>query len=207
MDEVNGLLEGYRTSLADDRRELFDRFRLVDVARKVVGVGSVGTRCWLGLLEGPHHPLGDPLFLQVKEANASVLEPYVGASPLGHHGLRVVTGQRLTQAASDIFLGWSEGPRSGRHYYVRQLWDMKGAADPATMDAETLARYGKLCAWALARAHARTGDAVAISGYLGKSRQFDRAIAAFASSYGDQTTVDHAQLLEAGANGRVALAT
>jgi uncharacterized protein (DUF2252 family) len=198
MDDVLGMIDGYRASLTEDRRELFDRFRLVDVARKVVGVGSVGTRCWVGLLEGPHHPNGDPLFLQVKEANASVLEPFVGGSALGHHGLRVVSGQRLIQAASDIFLGWSEGPHSGRHYYVRQLWDVKGAGDPAGMAPTNLAHYGKLCAWALARAHARTGDSVAISGYLGKSDQFDRAIADFADSYGRQTWVDHASFAAAG---------
>ena len=203
MDEVVGMIEGYRSSLSEDVCQLFDRFRLVDVARKVVGVGSVGTRCWLGLLEGPHHPAGDPLFLQVKEATASVLEPFAGVSELGHHGLRVVAGQRLTQAASDIFLGWSTGPRSGRQYYVRQLWDVKGAGDPSIMDIENLAHYGNLCAWALARAHARTGDPVAISGYLGRSDRMDRALAIFAGRYGTQTWQDHAALIAAGDEGRV----
>jgi uncharacterized protein (DUF2252 family) len=202
-DEVLGMIDGYRASLPDDVRSLFDRFRLVDVARKVVGVGSVGTRCWVGLLEGPSHPSGDPLVLQVKEAQASVLEPYVGASQLPHHGLRVVAGQRLTQAASDIFLGWSEAPKTGRHYYVRQLWDVKGSGDPAVMNAENLARYGALCAWALARAHARTGDPAAISGYLGRSDRFDRAIANFATIYADQTEADHAALLAAIGDGRL----
>ena len=132
-----------------------------------------------------------------------MLEPYAGASKLSHHGLRVVAGQRLTQAASDIFLGWSEGPRSGRHYYVRQLWDVKGSGDPTAMDTQNLARYGALCAWALARAHARTGDPAAISGYLGRSDRFDRAIASFASRYGDQTEADHAALKAAIADGRL----
>jgi uncharacterized protein (DUF2252 family) len=178
MDEVLGLIEGYRASLTEDLRELLDRFRLIDVARKVVGVGSVGTRYWIGLLEGPHHRSGDPLFLQVKEASASVLAPFVGDSPLGHDGLRVVTGQRLTQATSDIFLGWSQGPRTGRQYYVRQLWDVKGAGDPMAMDVSNFAHYAKLSAWALARGHARTGDPVAITGYLGTTDRFDQAVAA-----------------------------
>ena len=203
VDEVIGLIEGYRQSLSEEIRTLFDRFRLVDVARKVVGVGSVGTRCWVGLFEGPDHPAGDPLVLQVKEAQASVLEPYVGASQLPHHGLRVVTGQRLTLAASEIFLGWSEGPRSGRHYYARQLWDAKGSGDPTIMDPQNLARYGALCAWALARAHARTGDPAAISGYLGRGDRFDLAVANFASRYGDQTETDHAALVAAIAGGRL----
>jgi uncharacterized protein (DUF2252 family) len=197
LDEVTEMIDGYRASLPDEIRTLFDRFHLVDVARKVVGVGSVGTRCWVGLLEGPNHPAGDPLVLQVKEAQASVLEPYAGASALPHHGLRVVAGQRLTQAASDIFLGWSEGPRTGRQYYVRQLWDVKGSGDPTIMDPQNLAHYGALCAWALARAHARTGDPAAISGYLGRSDRFDRAVASFAGRYADQTEADHAALVAA----------
>ncbi len=203
LDDLGALIEGYRASLTEDRRELFDRFRLVDVARKVVGVGSVGTRCWVGLLEGPDHPGGDPLFLQVKQALPSVLEPFAGPSALGHHGLRVVTGQRLTQAASDVFLGWSDGPSTGHHYYVRQLWDVKGAGDPTIMDLNNLSHYAGLCAWALAHAHARTGDAVAISGYLGTNDRFDRAIAEFAVRYGDQTEVDHAALQEAVRSGRI----
>jgi uncharacterized protein (DUF2252 family) len=203
LEEVTAMIEDYRASLPHDIRTLFDRFRLVDVARKVVGVGSVGTRCWVGLLEGPHHPAGDPLILQVKEASASVLEPYLGASAVTHHGERVVAGQRLTQAASDIFLGWSEGPRSGRAYYVRQLWDVKGSGDPTAMDADNLTHYGSLCAWALARAHARTGDPVAISGYLGSGDRFDRALGGFAARYGDQTEADHATLVAAIAAGRL----
>src|SRR5262249_32851424 len=149
-------------------------------ARKVVGVGSVGTRCWIALLEGPSGRRDDRLVLQVKEAQASVLERHVGASTIGPPGRRVVAGQRLTQAASDVFLGWGDGARSGHHYYMRQLWDVKGQSDPTAMDPGSLASYGALCAWALARAHARTGDPVAIAGYLGSSDVFDRAVADFA---------------------------
>ena len=127
MDQAQGAQDGYRASLSDDQRHVFDRFELVDVARKAVGVGSVGTYCWVALFEGPERPDGDFIVLQIKEAGPSVLEPYMGASALPHHGLRVVTGQRLTQSASDGFLGWSEGPFTGRHYYVRQLWDKKGS--------------------------------------------------------------------------------
>ncbi|HEX4033212.1 MAG TPA: DUF2252 domain-containing protein [Solirubrobacteraceae bacterium] len=203
FDEVLGFIDGYRASLSEDRRALFDRFRLVDVARKAVGVGSVGTRCWVGLFEGPHHPAGDPLVLQVKEAGPSVLEPYAGPSELPHHGLRVVVGQRLTQAASDIFLGWSVGPRTGRHYYARQLWDVKASGDPTLMEPANLARYGALCAWALARAHARTGDPVAITAYLGTSDRFDRATSQFASLYADQAECDHAALCAAITNGQL----
>ena len=203
IDDVMAVIDGYRASLPDERRALFDRFELVDVARKVVGVGSVGTRCWVSLFEGPDHPGGDPLFLQVKQAGASVLEPYVGASALEHHGVRVVTGQRLTQAASDLLLGWSEGPRTGNHYYVRQLWDVKGQGDPTIMDPDNFVHYGELCAWALARAHARTGDSVAITGYLGRGDVFDRAIAEFAARYADQTESDHAAMLDAIRDGRL----
>jgi uncharacterized protein (DUF2252 family) len=203
MAEVMSMIDNYRLTLADDRRSVFDRFDLVDVARKVVGVGSVGTHCWIALLEGPNHPAGDPLVLQVKEAQASVLEPYVGESPLEHHGLRVVSGQRLTQASSDMFLGWSEGPRTGRQYYVRQLWDTKGQGDPTAMDVNNLAHYGSLCAWALARAHARTGDAVEIAGYLGTSDTFERAIAVFSARYAITNERDYRSLLAAIKSGRV----
>ncbi len=203
IDEVHGLVEGYRASLTEDIKTLFDRFRLIDVARKAVGVGSVGTRCWLGLLEVPDNPAGDPLVLQVKEAQPSVLEPFVGPFGLGHDGLRVVTGQRLMQAVSDILLGWSDGPRSRRHYYVRQLWDVKGSSDVTAMDLPSLSHYGQLCAWALARAHARTGDAVAISGYLGTSDRFDRAVATFADTYAAQVEADHRTLVGAVRDGHV----
>ena len=202
-EDVVPMIASYRETLTEDRQELFDRFDVVDVARKVVGVGSVGTRCWVALLEGPDHREGDRLILQIKEAQASVLEPYVGASSLGHHGLRVVTGQRLTQAASDMFLGWSEGPRSGRHYYVRQLWDVKGQGDLETMDVENLTYYGALCAWALARSHTRTGDAVQLASYLGKGDSFDRAMASFSAAYALTNEVDHAALVDAIASGRV----
>jgi hypothetical protein len=141
--------------------------------------------------------------LQAKEAQASVLEPHVGGSDLGHHGKRVVTGQRLIQAASDIFLGWSEGPVSGRHYYVRQLWDYKGQGDPSIMDLDSLSHYGALCAWILARAHARTGDAVMIAGYLGTSTVFERAVAEFARCYAITNEEDHAVLRAAIETGRV----
>jgi uncharacterized protein (DUF2252 family) len=203
MDDVMGLVESYRSTLSEDRRFMFDRFRLVDVARKVVGVGSVGTRCWIALFEGPDDPETDLIVLQVKEAPPSVLEPYVGESDFGHGGRRVVVGQHLIQAASDVFLGWAEGPTTGRHYYVRQLWDFKGQGDPMVMELEHLSHYGALCAWILARAHARTGDAVKISAYLGSSANFDRAIAEFSARYAKTNERDHAALLDAIASGRI----
>jgi uncharacterized protein (DUF2252 family) len=196
LDEVAGLVDSYRTSLPDHRRQLFDRYRLLDVARKVVGVGSVGTRCWIGLFEGRDDPEGDLIVLQVKEAQASVLEPYLDVSELGHHGRRVVVGQRLIQAAGDVFLGWTEGPRTGRNYYVRQLWDSKGQSDPMALDYANLVRYGELCAWILARSHARTGDAVQIAGYLGSKPRFDRAITAFSRQYTRTNEADHASLVD-----------
>ena len=197
MDEARGLIESYRSTLTDDRRYLFDRYRLLDVARKVVGVGSVGTRCWIALFVGPDDPEADFMVLQAKEAQASVLEPYVGESALGHHGKRVVVGQRLIQAAGDVFLGWAEAPETGRHYYVRQLWDYKGQGDPMGMDLAHLGHYGSLCAWILARSHARTGDAVQIAGYLGTGATFDRAIAEFARRYAVSNELDHAMLVDA----------
>ena len=203
MDDVAPTIAAYRERLAHDVRNLFDRFRLTDVARKVVGVGSVGTRCWICLFEGPDLPGGDHMILQVKEAQASVLEPYVGASTLEHDGLRVVAGQRLTQAASDIFLGWTEGARAGHEYYVRQLWDRKGSSNPMRMNVSNLGYYGALCAMALARAHARTGDPVQIAGYLGKSDAFDRAIASWAAQYAWTNDDDYAALLDAIASGRI----
>jgi uncharacterized protein (DUF2252 family) len=203
MDDVAPTIAAYRETLSHDVRHLFDRFRITDVARKVVGVGSVGTRCWICLCEGPDLPRGDRMILQVKEAQASVLEPYVGASTLGHDGLRVVAGQRLTQAASDIFLGWTEGPTTGHEYYVRQLWDRKGSSNPMRMDVSNLGYYGALCAMALARAHARTGDAVQIAGYLGKSGAFDRAIASWAAKYAPTNDEDHAALVDAIEAGRI----
>jgi len=202
-EDVGPMVERYRSTLSDDLQVLFDRYRVVDVARKVVGVGSVGTRCWVVLFEGPDRAGGDHLILQVKEAPPSVLEPYVAGPAPSHQGHRVVTGQRLTQAASDIFLGWTEGPRAGRQYYVRQLWDFKGQGDPLKMDLSNLTHYGALCAWALARAHARTGDPAELTGYLGSGDVFDRAIAAFSSAYADTNERDHAALMAAIGAGRL----
>ena len=179
MDDVTAMVDSYRQSLSHEIRDLFDRYRIVDVARRVVGVGSVGTRCWICLFEGPGHPGGDRLILQVKEAQASVLEPYVGASTLGHHGLRVVAGQRLTQATSDIFLGWAEAARSGRQYYVRQLWDAKGSRDPMAMDVGELRYYGALCGMALAartRAHRRPRPDRRVPRPVGRVRPCDRGV-------------------------------
>jgi uncharacterized protein (DUF2252 family) len=203
MDEVGAMVDDYRLSLSDERRFLFDRFRVVDVARRVVGVGSVGTRCWVCLLEAraPVDGAPDRIVLQVKEAPPSVLSPYVGPPPTGHEGRRVVSGQRLTQAASDLFLGWCRAP-SGRDYYVRQLWDVKGQGDLTAMDPGKLTSYGALCARALARAHARTGDAAALAGYLGAGTVFDRAVASFAAKYAAANERDHAALVEAIASGR-----
>ena len=202
LAEVIGLLEGYKATLSEERRYMFERYRLLDVARKVVGVGSVGTRCWVGLFEGRDDP-ADLIVLQAKEAAPSVLEPYVGESLMGHHGKRVVVGQRLIQSASDVFLGWSSGPETGRNYYMRQLWDYKGQGDPMVMDFKNLRHYGSLCAWILARSHARTGDATMIAGYLGTSVKFDDAIAAFATQYAKRNEADHALLLDAMAHNRI----
>ena len=203
MDDVIPMIAEYRATLSEERRLLFDRFRLVDVARRVVGVGSVGTRCWVALFQGPDRPDGDFIVLQIKQAQASVLEPYAGASTYAHAGERVVVGQRLTQAASDMFLGWCTGPRTGRHYYVRQLWDVKGQSDVMVMDAANLEYYGALCGWALARAHARTGDAAQLTGYLGSADKVDRAVTEFAEAYAATNAEDHQCLLDAIASGRV----
>jgi hypothetical protein len=211
-DQVAGLnarlhevLRSYRGTLADDRRRLVEQYRLVDVAHKVVGVGSVGARAWVALLLGRDN--GDPLLMQVKEAQASVLEPYVGRSRYDQAGRRVVAGQRLMQASSDIFLGWHRGvgmDGNRRDFYLRQLRDGKGSFDPALMRPEGLAMYGQVCAWVLARAHARSGDAIAIASYLGTGATFDRAVAAFAEAYADQNEADHAALAAAIASGRIA---
>jgi uncharacterized protein (DUF2252 family) len=198
--QINAILESFKRTLQDDRRHLLDRYRFVDTARKVVGAGSVGTRAYVVLLEGRDE--GDPLFLQVKEAGPSVLEGYVPSSAYEHHGHRVVAGQRLMQAASDIFLGWFRG-REGRDFYWRQLRDMKGSADVEGMSPDELVLYAGLCGWALARAHARSGDRAQIAGYLGKSERFDGAIANFAESYADQTERDHAALCAAVKSGKV----
>ena len=200
------MLESYLGSLRGDRRRLLERFRYVDLAHKVVGVGSVGTRCWVILLLG--RDSSDPLFLQAKEASRSVLERFAGKSEFTLQGQRVVEGQRLMQSASDTFLGWLRQPLgledSGpRDLYLRQLWDSKISADTSAMRPSDLALYAKLCAWTLARAHARSGDPIEIAGYLGSSEVFDRAIAAFAESYADQNERDHAALVDAIATGRV----
>jgi uncharacterized protein (DUF2252 family) len=198
------LIAAYRVTLPADRRVLLDRFRFADMAHKVVGVGSVGTRAWVLLMLGRDDE--DPLFLQCKEAQASVLAPYVGASRFQNQGRRVVEGQRLMQAASDIFLGWIRTTGLDgreRDFYVRQLWDWKVSADVAAMEPDTLAAYGRLCGATLARAHARCGDAVAIAAYLGSGDAADRALADFAEAYADQNERDHAALLDAIELGRV----
>ena len=188
---VRTVLDRYKDSLQEDKRLLLERFEIVDIARKVVGVGSVGTHCWIALCSADRED-DDPLFLQIKEANRSVLEPWIGTSAYATHGERVVVGQRLMQAASDMFLGWSKFRE--RTYYIRQLRDMKGSADVSSMSPSILSSYGAICGLTLARAHARTGDPIAISAYLGEGDVFDRAIASFSSAYADQTERDHAEL-------------
>ncbi|MFF4831337.1 DUF2252 domain-containing protein [Streptomyces sp. NPDC001315] len=197
------IFSDYRSTLSEERRLLLDRYRFVDAARKVVGVGSVGTRCFIVLLTGRDDD--DPLFLQIKEARESVLEEHLPNGPYVHPGHRVVAGQRLLQAAGDIFLGWMTGPQ-GRAYYWRQLRDMKGSADVAGLNPDILQTYARLCGTALARGHARSGDRIAIAAYLGNAETFDRAVADFALSYADQTAADHAALGAAVAAGVVAAA-
>ncbi len=192
----------YRATMAENKRDFLERYRFVDFALKVVGVGSVGTRCFVLVLEGRDE--NDPLIMQAKEATASVLEPHLGASAHPHHGQRVVVGQQLMQAVSDIFLGWTTGP-GGRDYYFRQLWDMKGSVDTTTLQEPGMAFYGAICAWSLARAHANTGDGVAIAAYLGTSDKFDGAIADFAEAYADVNERDHRAYLAAIESGRVSV--
>ncbi|MBO0730899.1 MAG: DUF2252 family protein, partial [Acidimicrobiaceae bacterium] len=202
---VNEALRGYRKTLSNDLRRLLDRYRLVDIARKVVGVGSVGTRAWVTLSVG--RDTDDTLILQLKEAEASVLERFIGKSPYRNHGQRVVEGQRLQQAATDIFLGWQrvqDGIDGQRHdYYVRQLWDWKFSPNVDTMDPVLMASFAEMCGWTLARAHARSGDAIAIGAYLGSTDVFDRALVDFAHAYADQNEVDHQALVDAIAAGKV----
>jgi uncharacterized protein (DUF2252 family) len=200
--DIDSVFEAYRNSLADERRPLLDQYRLVDAALKVTGVASVGRRCWIVLLMSA---TDDPLFLQFKEAVASVLEPYVGKSHGAHHGQRIVSGQRLMQPASDVFLGWVSVSSAGgqRDYYVRQLRDAKIKPLVETFDAEMLSVYAKACGQVLARAHAKTGCQFTISGYVGKSDQFDEAIADFAVAYADQTERDHAALKAAVKKGKI----
>jgi uncharacterized protein (DUF2252 family) len=196
---VRQMFHQYRATLPEERRIVFDRYELVDIAHKVVGVGSVGTRCAVALLmAGPH----DPLFLQFKEARASVLEPYAGKSRYANHGERVVTGQRMLQSASDVFLGWT-GDGQGHDFYFRQLRDMRMKIDIEGMSKHDWFEYVNLCGWVLARAHARTGDPASIAGYLGKAEAFDAAIATFAATYADQTERDHSSFLKAIRAGRV----
>jgi uncharacterized protein (DUF2252 family) len=192
----------YRATMAENRRDFLERFRFADFALKVVGVGSVGTRCFVVVLEGRDEQ--DPLILQAKQAEASVLAPYAGTSTHTNEGERVVSGQRAMQATPDIMLGWSRS-EVGRDFYFRQLWDMKGSVDTSLLRSEGLAFYGSLCGWALARAHARTGDAVAISAYLGTKDTFDGAIADFAEAYADVNERDHAAYQAAIAAGRISV--
>ena len=190
----------YRGSVRDDIQVLLDRYTYVDAAIKVVGVGSVGTRCVIVLMQGADE--NDLLFLQVKQAGTSVLEPYLAASQYTHSGERVVAGQRLMQSASDAFLGWATGPL-GNHYYWRQLRDWKGSADVEKMSERLLLRYGQVCAWTLAKAHARSGDSVAIAAYLGSSNRFETATTSFGVAYADVNEQDYLALQEAVGDGRV----
>jgi uncharacterized protein (DUF2252 family) len=203
FDELHGLLRIYRRTLQFDRKVLLEQFELVDFARKVVGVGSVGTRAWIGLLFGRDGD--DPLFLQLKEAEASVMEEFLGASKFANHGQRVVTGQRLMQASSDIFLGWVHQPAGldgqARDFYGRQLRDWKGSADIDQMSPQGMSAYGRLCGWTLARAHARSGDRVAIASYLGGGTAFDRAVLDFSQAYAQQNAHDYQRLVQAVASG------
>jgi uncharacterized protein (DUF2252 family) len=205
---VQRVIRDYCRSLPRDRRRLVERFRFVDAAHKVVGVGSVGTRAWIVLMLG--RDSDDPLFLQAKEAGASVLEPYLGKSAYSNHGQRVVEGQRLMQAASDILLGWirlKDADGDAHDFYVRQLWDQKGSLSAESMTPRLLEDYGRLCGWALAKAHARAGDPISIAGYLGKSDVFDQALASFAESYADRNERDYAALERAVNEGRVEVET
>lgn len=204
-DALGILLESYYLSLADDRKKLLEHYRIVDVARKVVGVGSVGTRCWMIFLTGNHDK--DPLFLQVKEVQPSVLEPYVSKSVYSNQGQRVAAGQRLIQGAPDIFLGW--GKFEDKEFYIRQLRDMKGGVElePGKIKLSNLPEYCALCAWALALAHAKSGDAAVISGYVGNSDALDKAMVKFAFAYADQTEKDYKTLAAAAKSGRIKVAS
>jgi uncharacterized protein (DUF2252 family) len=207
--EIRQLVRVYRRSLQRDRRVLLESFRYVDLARKVVGVGSVGKRCWIMLMLGRDE--ADPLFLQVKEAGRSVLEPLLGQSRFTHHGQRIVEGQRQMQATSDIFLGWIRNEQSleggTRDFYVRQLWDWKTSVDLEAIVPRRLVLYAGVCGWTLARAHARSGDRIAIASYLGKGDVFDRAVADFASAYADLNQRDFEALGEAARSNRIEATT
>jgi uncharacterized protein (DUF2252 family) len=197
--EVRDIFHRYRLTLPEERRVILDQYKLVDVARKVVGVGSVGTRCDAALLMAGER---DPIFLQIKEAQSSVLEKYLGKSQYRNHGERVVTGQRMLQATPDVFLGWTRDDH-GRDYYMRQLRDMKMKVEIETMSAGDWMEYVAVCGWTLARAHARTGDAARIAGYMGKNETFDEAIQEFAVAYADQTERDHGALVKAVRAGKI----
>jgi uncharacterized protein (DUF2252 family) len=204
--QLQAVLATYRETLSPDRQHLVGSYRYVHAARKVVGVGSVGTRAWIVLLLG--RDANDPLFLQAKEAGASVLEPYVSKNPFADHGRRVVEGQRLMQAASDAFLGWVTAKGTDgeeRCFYVRQLWDGKGSAEVERMSVPDLAAYGALCGEALARAHARSGDRVGITSYLGKGDAFDKSLARFAEAYADQNQRDFERMVGAVETGQIAI--
>jgi uncharacterized protein (DUF2252 family) len=202
---LNELIAGYQRTLETDRRYLLEQYEYADMAHKVVGVGSVGTRCWIMLMIGRDEH--DPLFLQVKEAQTSVLSRFVGASKYPNQGQRVVAGQRLMQASSDIFLGWQRNETGlegrARDFYVRQLRDWKFSLDIEAMVPRGMRLYGELCGWTLARAHARSGDRIAIAAYLGASDAFDRAVAEFATAYADQNERDYQELLTAESSGRI----
>jgi uncharacterized protein (DUF2252 family) len=204
-EALDHFLQSYLDSLGWDRRRLLERYQIVDVARKVVGVGSVGTRCWVILMKGLDD--GDPLFLQVKQAQPSVLQPYTPrAASFANEGHRVVAGQRMIQGSPDIFLGWGE--LGGVQFYVRQLRDMKGGTEfrEGRTDLDTLPDYCHLCGWALALAHAKSGDAAIIAGYVGKSEVLDDALATFSLAYADQTERDHELLVKAAKSGRIEVA-
>ncbi len=207
--EIDEVLKGYLRTLPPDRRHLVSQYEYVDTALKVVGVGSVGTRAWIVLMLGRDNE--DPLFLQAKQAQESVLERFVGRSKLRNSGQRVVAGQRLMQSSSDIFLGWHRitNPADGvqRDFYVRQLRDWKGSVDVDDIDASRLYMYGRICAWTLAKAHARSGDRIAISAYLGSGDSFDKALARFAVTYADQNEQDYAALKAAADSGRIEVET
>jgi uncharacterized protein (DUF2252 family) len=209
FEALHEQLRSYRVTLEHDRRLLLEQYSVSDFARKVVGVGSVGTRAWIALLLGRDGT--DPLFLQIKEAEVSVLEEFLGASKLDNHGERVVSGQRLMQASSDIFLGWlhlqSVLDDQPRDYYCRQLRDQKGSAEIEQMTPSGMVTYGRMCGWTLARAHARSGDRIAIAAYLGKGSKFDRALVAFSHSYADQNERDHQALVAAVKSGRITAET
>jgi hypothetical protein len=209
MEWLHGLVRAYRQSLDHDRRVLLEQFQLTDFARKVVGVGSVGTRAWIALFFGRDG--SDPLFLQMKEAQASVLEEYVGKSQYKNQGQRVVVGQRLMQATSDIFLGWVHVKAGidgvARDFYGRQLKDWKGSVEIDQMLPEGMTIYGRLCGWTLARAHARSGDRIAIASYLGGGNAFDRAILEFSKAYADQNERDYQALVDAVKAGRIVAQT